>query len=81
MRTRALEFMRMDAGERRTFLAEDLAEWIDAGFWDYLRARVFYRRVRILARSIDASFVDVMTDVRADAEALLNARGATRTES
>lgn len=81
MRSRELEFSRMDAGERREFLAAELAEWIEVGFWDFHRAEIFRRRVRRLARSIDAMHDEVMADLRADAEAILAERGTTGARS
>ena len=71
MRSGELEILRMDAGERREFLAAELADWIDAGIGEDWRAQVFYRRVKILARSIRATFEEVMAELRADSEALL----------
>ena len=70
-------YLAMDAGERREFLARELADWIEAGFWSDGRAQVFYRRVRILARSIGMALPEVMDELRADAEQIVAARAAT----
>ena len=74
MTTGAKTFLEMDAGERRESLAEQLADWIDAHFWPTPRAAAFYRRAKILAGSIGMTLPEVMDELRADAEALLDER-------
>ena len=41
---RTSSFLEMDAGERREFLAADLADWIDAAFWSSAAARALLLR-------------------------------------
>jgi hypothetical protein len=65
-------FLDMDAGEQREFLARELADWIEAEFWSYPATKEFYRRVKILARSVGMRFAKLMDTLRADAEWLLD---------
>jgi hypothetical protein len=67
----------MDAGEQREFLAEELADWTEAGFWSVERARTFYRRAKILAWEVGIPRAELLDVLRCDADALLEARAAT----
>jgi hypothetical protein len=67
--TREKPFLEMDAGEQRESLTRALADWIDAGFWSLPRSIAFHRRVTILARRIGMGRVELLDQLRADAEA------------
>ena len=69
MTTRAKSFVDMDAGEQREFLTQELADWIDAGFWSLPRSNAFHRRVRILAHRVGMDRVTLLDELRADAGA------------
>ena len=77
MTTRAKPFLEMDAGEQREFLAEQLADWIEAEFWSMPRADAFHRRAKILAASVGMPRAELLDVLRCDAEGILEARGAT----
>jgi hypothetical protein len=64
-------FLELDAGEQREFLAEELADWTDAGFWQTPRARTWNRRAKILARSVGMSHAELLDILRGDAETIL----------
>ena len=68
MTTREKPFLEMDAGEQREFLTQELADWIDAGFWSLPRSRAFHRRVRILAHRVRMDRVVLLDELRADAD-------------
>ena len=68
MTTRAKSIVEMDAGEQREFLTQELADWIDAGFWSLPRSTTFHRRVRILAQRVGMDRVALLEEIRADAE-------------
>jgi hypothetical protein len=70
----AKRFLEMDAGEQREQLTQDLADWIDAGFWSLPRSNTFRRRVGLLARRVGVDRVALLDELRADAESC----GATR---
>jgi hypothetical protein len=74
--TRTKRFFEMDAGEQREFLAEELADWTDAGFWPTPRAKTFHRRAKILARSVGMTHAELLDVLRCDADALLDERRA-----
>jgi hypothetical protein len=74
--TRTKRFLEMEANEQREFLAEELADWTDAGFWPTPRAKTFHRRAKILARSVGMSHAELLDVLRADAEALRDERVA-----
>jgi hypothetical protein len=61
-------FLEMDAGEQREFLTQELADWIDAGFWSIPRSDRFHRRVKILARRVGMDRVALLDELRTDAE-------------
>jgi hypothetical protein len=67
----------MEANEQREFLAEELADWTDAGFWPTPRAKTFHRRAKILAALVGMTHAELLDVLRADAEAILEARAAT----
>ena len=77
MTTRAKPFLELDAGEQREFLAEQLADWIEAEFWPTPRADAFHRRAKILARSVGMTRVELMDVLRSDAEVIVAKRAAT----
>jgi hypothetical protein len=61
-------FLEMDADEQRAFLTQELADWIDAGFWSLPRSDRFHRRVKILARRVGMDRIALLDELRADAE-------------
>jgi hypothetical protein len=75
MTTREKPFLEMDAGEQREFLAQALADWIDAGFWSLPSSNAFHRRVTILARRVGMDRAALLDQIRADVDAI----GAART--
>jgi hypothetical protein len=70
-------FLDMEAGEQREFLAEQLADWTEAGFWPVERTRTFYRRAKILAWEAGMPRAERLDVLRCDADGILAARGAT----
>jgi len=68
MTTREKPFLEMDAGEQREFLTQELADWIDAGFWSLPRSDRFHRRVKILARRVGMDRIALLDELRTDAE-------------
>ena len=60
-----------DAYEERQKLAQDLADWLMAGFWPSPKAQRWWRRVRRLARATGQTQTGAYADLRADAEAIL----------
>ena len=68
MTTREKPFLEMDAGEQREFLTQELADWIDAGFWSLPRADRFHRGVKILARRVGMDRIALLDELRTDAE-------------
>ena len=69
MTTRAKSFVGMDAGEQRELLSQELADWIDAGFWSLPRSTSFHRRVRILAHRVGKDPAALLDELRTDASA------------
>ena len=69
MTTRAKSFVDMDAGEQRESLTQELADWIDAGFWSLPRSTAFRCRVRILAHRVGMDPATLLDELRADASA------------
>ena len=74
MTTGTKPFLEMDAGEQREFLAEQLADWIEAEFWPTPRAEAFHRRAKILAWEVGMTRVELMDVLHCDAEAIVAAR-------
>lgn len=68
--TTTKNFMALDAGQMREFLAEQLAEWRAAEFKDSTFSRIWFRRVAILARRTNQRRAAVITQLSDDAEAM-----------
>jgi len=60
-----------DAGRQREQLAQDLADWLMAGFWPSAKARRWWRRLRRLARATGQTQDAAYDDLWADAEAIM----------
>ncbi len=59
-----------DAGLLREHLAQELAEWIESGFFSSTRAARWRRLTERLARMTGISRDEIVRDLREDAEAL-----------
>lgn len=60
-------FLLLDAGEQREFLAENLSNWMLEGFIPSALARTFHNRVGILAKKVKKTRNEVMVDLSMDA--------------
>jgi hypothetical protein len=58
-------------------MAGELAAWTDAGLWSSSRGKTFHRRAKILAALVGMTHAELLDVLRADAEAILEARAAT----
>ena len=77
MKTRELTLLETDTGEQREFLANELVRWRSSGSWPLASSQRFHRRAKILAQPIDETFEDALSDLAADADALVAEQAAT----
>lgn len=68
--------MHDDALSARRRLAEELAFWMSAGYWAFPLAAGWHRRARRLARACGIPLNEILDDLRADAERILQDENA-----